>query len=60
MSTSGRFWVSTEAPTAVANLKRSRPVRVKSGEPSPYAAFIGGVPAEESDEEFSAAVEALS
>lgn len=49
-----------QLPLAVATPERIKPVRARVGEPSPYAAFIGSVPAEESDEEFAAAVEAMS
>ena len=35
-----------------------RAIRLAPGEPSVYRAFIGSVPAGESDEEFAAAVEA--
>ncbi len=50
-----------QLPLAVAAPERIRPARARRvGEPSPYAAFIGSVPAEESDEEFAAAVEAIS
>ncbi|MBS0657903.1 MAG: hypothetical protein JSR82_06610 [Verrucomicrobia bacterium] len=35
-------------------------VRLRAGEPSAYARILGSIPAEESDEEFAAAVEAMS
>lgn len=35
-------------------------IRVRPGEKSPYARLLGSIPAEESDEDFAAAVEALS
>lgn len=34
--------------------------RLKPGEESPYAAILGVIPAEESDEDFAAAVAALN
>lgn len=34
--------------------------RLRSGEPSVYASFLGSIPPEESDEEFAAAVASLS
>jgi len=48
-----------QLPLAVAKPERIRPARSRASEPSPYAAFIGSVPSEESDEEFAAAVEAI-
>jgi len=36
------------------------PIRVRPGERSPYARIFGSIPAEESDEEFAAAVAELS
>ncbi len=47
-------------PTAVPKLDYVRAVRARQGEPHPYASFLGSIPAEESDEEFARAVEALS
>lgn len=38
----------------------SRTLRLRPGETSPYARLFGSIPAEESDDEFLAAVEALS
>ena len=35
-------------------------VRLKPGEKSVYAQMLGRIPAEESDEEFAAAIEAMS
>jgi hypothetical protein len=34
--------------------------RLRPGEASPFGRILGGIPAEETDEEFAAAVEALS
>jgi hypothetical protein len=47
-------------PVAVARSDLARKLRLRSGEPSAYAAFLGSVPGEETDEEFAAAVEELS
>lgn len=47
-------------PVAVPKLDFARAVRARQGEPSPYASFLGSIPAEESDEEFARAVESLS
>lgn len=52
----GRLYV----PVAEANADLARAVRLRSGEPSVYASFLGSIPLEESDEEFAAAVDALS
>lgn len=49
-----------QVPMAVARSDPSRSMRLRSGEPSAYAAFLGSVPGEESDEEFAAAIEELS
>jgi hypothetical protein len=49
-----------QVPMAVARSDVSRTMRLRSGEPSAYAAFLGSVPGEETDEEFSAAVAELS
>jgi hypothetical protein len=38
----------------------ARVTQVRPGEKSPYAKLLGSIPAEESDEDFAAAVEALS
>ena len=38
----------------------SAQTRLRSGEPSVYADFLGSIPPEETDEEFAAAVESLS
>lgn len=48
------------APVAETNTDLARSARLRSGEPSVYASFLGSIPAEESDEEFAAAVDALS
>lgn len=47
-------------PRAVPVTDTVRELRLRAGEPSAYSAFLGSVPAEESDEEFAAAVEAMS
>lgn len=47
-------------PIAVARTDPSRDLRLRSGEPSAYAAFLGSVPVEETDEEFAAAIEEMS
>lgn len=52
------FFRQMPAPVARTNLATE--LRLRSGEPSAYAAFLGSVPAEETDEEFAAAVEELS
>lgn len=49
-----------QLPTAVARSDISRTLRLRSSEPSAYAAFLGSVPAEETDEEFATAVTDLS
>lgn len=48
------------APVAEANTDFALAARLRSGESSVYASFLGSIPAEESDEEFAAAVDALS
>lgn len=48
------------APVAEVNTDLARWARLRSGEPSVYASFLGSIPPEESDEEFAAAVDALS
>jgi len=48
------------APVAEANADLARTARLRSGEPSVYASFLGSIPPEETDEEFAAAVDALS
>jgi len=47
-------------PNAEAKSDLGRATRLRIGEPSIYQGFLGSIPAEESDEEFSAAVDALS
>jgi hypothetical protein len=47
-------------PIAYANLDLLRASRLRAGEPSVYAGFLGSIPAEESDEEFANAVDELS
>jgi hypothetical protein len=47
-------------PAAVPKLDFKRLLRARQGEPSPYASFLGSIPAEESDEDFARAVELLS
>ncbi len=49
-----------QMPAAVARTDLVRELRLRSSEPSAYAAFLGSVPGEETDEEFAAAVEELS
>ncbi len=49
-----------DAPVAEANTDLARAVRLRPGEPSVYASFLGSIPPEESDEEFAAAVDELS
>lgn len=49
-----------DASIAKANIDLAQAVRLRAGEPSVYASFLGSIPAEESDEEFAAAVEAFS
>lgn len=47
-------------PSAVPKSDFARAVRARQGEPSPYASFLGSVPAEESDEAFARAIEAMN
>lgn len=47
-------------PVAVMAADASRLVRLKPGEPLAYERILGRIPAEETDEEFFAAVEAMS
>ena len=48
------------APVAHAKVDLARTARLRHGEASVYAGFLASIPAEESDEEFAAAVDALS
>jgi hypothetical protein len=48
------------APAAVARQDLTKAVRLRTGEPPVYTGFLGSIPAEESEQEFAAAVEALS
>lgn len=48
------------APVAEVNADFGLEVRLRPGESSVYASFLGSIPPEESDEEFAAAVDALS
>lgn len=48
------------APVAQANADIGRTARLRPGESSVYAGFLGSIPPEETDEEFAAAVDALS
>ena len=48
------------APVAEANIDLARTARLRPVESSVYASFLGSIPPEESDEEFAAAVDALS
>ncbi|MBV5325176.1 MAG: hypothetical protein J0626_07860, partial [Rhodospirillaceae bacterium] len=50
----------TEIPRALPRRDVLREVRLRAGEPSAYRQFIGSIPAEEGDEDFAAAVEAMS
>jgi hypothetical protein len=52
------FFRKLPQPSLVPDYQRA--VRLRPTEPSVYARIIGSIPAEESDEEFAAAVEALS
>lgn len=47
-------------PSAVPKSDFGRAVRLRQGEPSSYASFLGSVPAEESDEAFARAIEAMN
>ena len=49
-----------ETPTASVLKEAIKAARLRPGEKSAYAAILGAIPTEESDEEFAAAVEALS
>ena len=49
-----------QVPIAVARTDHARDLRLRAGEPAAYAAFLGSVPGEETDEEFAAAIEELS
>ena len=46
-------------PSAVPRSDLTRALRARQGEPSPYASFLGSVPAAESDEAFARAIEAM-
>ena len=48
------------APLVPANSEIVKSIRLRAGEPSVYAGFLGVIPPAESDEEFAAAVGALS
>jgi len=47
-------------PHAVPRRDVLREVRLRAGEPSVYRSFIGSIPSEEGDDDFAAAVEAMS
>jgi hypothetical protein len=47
-------------PKAAVERDYRKVARLRRGEPSVYARILGSIPAEESDEEFAAAVEELS
>jgi hypothetical protein len=49
-----------QVPSAPAVSDYQKLVRLRPGEPSPYNRILGSIPAEESDEEFAAAVQAFS
>lgn len=57
---SQRDEIFRHAPVAQANTHPGHAARLRPGEPSVYADFLGSIPPEESDEEFAAAVDALS
>lgn len=57
---SERDEIFRHAPIAQANTDPARAARLRLGEPSVYAGFLGSIPPEETDEEFAAAVDALS
>lgn len=48
------------ASVAEANVDLAQAVRLRPGEPSVYASFLGSIPPEETDDEFAAAVDTLS
>jgi len=47
-------------PTGVLDRDFAKLAQLRPGEKSVYARILGSIPGEESDEEFAAAVEALS
>ena len=47
-------------PRAIPRRDVLREVRLRAGEPSVYRSFIGSIPSDEGDDEFAAAVEAMS
>ena len=49
-----------QVPEALAVLEYSSLTRLRPGEKSPFDRILGSIPAEETDEEFAAAVEAMS
>jgi hypothetical protein len=49
-----------QVPVAPVARDYQKLVRLKPGEKSVYARILGSIPAEESDEEFAAAIEAMS
>ena len=49
-----------QAPVAAARSDVARGARLRSGEPSVYAGFLGSLPKEETDEDFANAIEAMS
>ena len=49
-----------QLPAALAAPDYEALARLRPGERSPFSRILGSIPAEESDEEFAAAVEAFS
>ncbi len=49
-----------QVPLAVARVDIGKSMRLRTGEPPAFASYLGSIPAEESDEDFAAAVDALS
>ncbi len=49
-----------QVPDALTSPEFPPPTRLRPGEKSPFSRIFGSIPAEETDEEFAAAVEALS
>lgn len=47
-------------PVVETNTDLARAVRLRPGEPSVYSSFFGSIPPEETDEEFAAAIDAVS
>lgn len=49
--------MTSENDVARANRELRHAMRLRPGEPSVWASFLGSIPAEETDEEFAAAIE---